>query len=95
MAGKIKLSLRKKPLVKFCLPTRRRNQMRKPMTLEDYLGEEEEQQQSATEVATTKIGQRNNPTVPTSVFFSWPKKKHSPPDVTWAFARCLVSGNNT
>jgi len=64
--------------------------------LEDYFEEEEEQQQqpASTEVAITNNGQPNQPTALPSVF-SWPKKGHSAPDVTWASASFLVSWNIT
>jgi len=64
--------------------------------LEDYFEEEEEKQQqpASAEVAIKNNGQGNQPTALPSVF-SWPKKGHSVPDVTWACAWCLVSRNIT
>jgi hypothetical protein len=58
---------------------------------EDEEEEEQQQQPASAEVAVTNNGQRNRPTALLSLFFSWPKKGHSVPDVTWAFAWCLVS----
>jgi hypothetical protein len=61
--------------VKFWLLISTQNQVQKLAMLGDWFEEEEEEQQEASaEVAKTNDGQRNQPTVLPSVFFSWPKK---------------------
>ena len=69
--------------MKFWLLTPTQNQVLGLAMLQDYFKEEEEeeeqqqQQQALAEVAITNTGQRNQPTVLPSVFFSRPKKGHS------------------